>query len=844
MRKFVIGFVSLGVVLAVYVLYNRLSSSPSIETDPQVDIIKSASEANAVSGDSGIGRIGNVGVGPAQKAYYVTLNPKTKEIEREFGFEKLLSESRDIWDTEKPYINIYRRNFKCYITADKGKVQVVTAVGRTTPKDATFSSNVVVHIISGPPDDTKESFVYLDSIVFLSDRSLLSTGGPVKFVSQDISLDGSGMELIYNEQTERVEYFKISDLEFLHIKGAQAAVFSARGVRNEPAAEPESAAEPQQPQEPSVAVDAQKTQASPADAKPRDESQEGVYYVCTFDKNVLINTSEQLIFARDKLCINDIFWSTSSSDRRGEDDAGAANESEIPAETAEPVRQAADSTGERQITAAEPAEPNEPNGPSEQLESVVVTCDGGFVVVPRDSVRAQQQADANEAPGSVAKAEPPARLGNETRKSTFFTQRIDYNAATGEGLASGPAELTFYVGSASGVDSNEPPVPVKVTARNGASFSQASNKIVFTGDCLVTMPQRGLSEPRNVTFTASEITVNLPQDRSAKPDMSAAGPAELVFYMEDANTADMNQGPVPVTVDSQQQARFLAASNQIIFEGDSRCTMLREDPNATVNYMLLSEQITVDLPTDTNDSTPSPAVGIKHLTATGKVVRLATTKTAKAPLVPAGQSQETEAARLLGGVELKCSRFDYDAVRQLFAASGPGVIKFNNSKAPEPNKPVGRFSLEKPCWALMDGFESLKYFIRESRIVADAGSQERLQIDYIPAVERWYEEHVWAKASHVEALLYELPSGRTELSTLTATGGIECEDKDNEFIGSRLFYDHQAAIMKVRGDESQPCYYNGLLVDGIEMNAKTGKVRKVKAEIVGPGSIQTDKNQP
>jgi hypothetical protein len=844
MRKFVIGFVSLGVVLAVYLLYNRLSSSPSIDTSRQIDIIKSASEANAVSLDSAIGRIGNVGVGPAEKAYYVTLNPKTKEIEREFGFEKLLSKSRDIWDTEKPYMNIHRRNFKCYITADKGTVQVVTAVGRTTPKDATFSSNVVVHIVSGPPDETKESFVYLESIVFLSDRSLLSTAGPIKFVSQDIRLDGAGMELIYNEQTERVEYFKVNDLESLRVKGARAAVFSAGRVKNEAAAEAENPAELQQPREPSVAVDAQKAQASPADAKPQDEEQQGAYYKCTFNKNVLINTPDQLIFAGEKLCINDIFWSKSSPSRSAEDDAGAANDREVPAETAEPARQAADSAAERQITAAEPVEPNEPNGPSEQLESVVVTCDGGFVVVPRDSIRAQQEADANEAEGTITKAEPPAGLGDDTHKSTFFTQRIDYNAATGEGLAHGPSELTFYVGSASGVDSNEPPVPVKVTARNGATFSQTLNKIVFTGDCLVTMPQRDLTEPRNVTFTASEITVNLPEDRSAKPDMSAAGPAELVFYMEDANGADINRGPVPVTVNSQRQARFLAASNQIIFEGDSRCTMLREDPNATVNYMLLSEQITVDLPTDTNDSTPSPAVGIKHLTATGKVVRLATTKTAKGPIGPAGQSQDTDAARLLAGVELKCSRFDYDAVRQLFVASGPGVIKFNNSKAPEPNKPVGRFSLEKPCWALMDGFESLKYFIRESRIVADAGSQERLQIDYIPAVERWYDEHIWAKASHVEALLYELPSGRTELSTLTATGGIECEDKDNEFMGRKLFYDHQAAILKVGGDESQPCYYNGIRVDGIEMNAKTGKIQKVKAEIVGPGSIQTDKNQP
>jgi hypothetical protein len=305
--------------------------------------------------------------------------------------------------------------------------------------------------------------------------------------------------------------------------------------------------------------------------------------------------------------------------------------------------------------------------------------------------------------------------------------------------------------------------------------------------------------------------------------------------MEDANSTDINQEPVPVTVNAQKQARFLAASNRIVFEGDSKCIMLREDPNVVVKYMLFSEQITVDLPMDMNDGFSAPAVGIKHLTATGEVVRLATTKTAKAEGAVSGQLQDAKTGKLLGGVELKCSRFDYDTAQQLFSATGPGVIKLNNSEAPEPNEPVGRFSMQKPCWAVLDGFDNLKYFIRENRIVAGTASQEKLRIDYIPVVDGRYDEHIWAKAFYVEALLYELPSGQIELSTLTAKGGIEYEDKNNRFIGSELFYDHKTAILKAKGDESQPCFYNGALVEGIEMNVETGKV---KFNIVGPGAIQ------
>lgn len=827
MRKLVIGFVSLAVVLAAYLLYSRLSSSPTIDTGPEIDIIKSASDANLVDFDSEIGKIGDIGVGTTEKAYFTRLNKITKEIEEEFGFEKLLSEARDIWDVEKPYWNIYRHNFKCYITADKGKIQVVTAVGRTTPKDATFSSNVVIHIISGPPDDIKESFVYLDSIVFLSERSLLSTAGPVKFVSEDIRMNGTGMELIYDELTGRVEYFKINDLESLNISGSSAAMFSSGRNQDEAPAEVESRAVPQRPDESLLAVETKKAEAAAPDAVPQTGQKQGDYYKCTFNKNVFVNTPEELIFAGDKLCINDIFWSKSSSGRSAEDDTGAANEGEVALEAAEPSPQTADSVGKRQVTAPEP---NEPNSPSGQPEKIVVTCDGGFVVVPRDSIRAQEDTAASKGENAVPEAEPPSQFYDDTTKTRFFTRKIDYNATTRDGIADGLSELTFYVGSVSGADSNEAPVPVTVTALKGANFSQTSNKIVFTGDCLVTMPQSGLSKPKDVTFTASEITVNLPEDKSRKPDMFAAGPAELVFYMEDANSTDINREPVPVTVNAQKQARFLAASNQIVFEGNSKCIMVREDPNAIVKYMLLSEQITVDLPADTNDSTSTPAVGIKHLTAIGEVVRLAMTKTAKA--------EDAETGKLLSGVELKCTRFDYDTARQLFLATGPGVIKLNNSETSEPNEPVGRFSMQEPCWAVLDGFDALRYFIRENRIVADTASQEKIRIDYIPAVEGRYDENVWAKAFHVEALLDELPSGQMELSTLTAKGSIEYEDKNNRFIGSDLFYDHKTAILKAKGDESQPCYYNGILVERIEMNVET---RKVKTEIVGPGTIQMNR---
>ncbi|GAI70263.1 unnamed protein product [marine sediment metagenome] len=190
--------------------------------------------------------------------------------------------------------------------------------------------------------------------------------------------------------------------------------------------------------------------------------------------------------------------------------------------------------------------------------------------------------------------------------------------------------------------------------------------------------------------------------------------------------------------------------------------------------------------------------------------------------------------KFLGGVELKCVQFDYDAAQQLFLATGPGTIAMDNSRVSEPNEEVGRFSLRRPCWAIVENFGTLKYFLEENRIVADAGSQEIL-INYIPIVDGQYGQHTVATASHVEVFLYQTADGQSELSTLIASGGITYEDDDNEFVGSELFYDHNEFIMKVKGDKFQPCYFNGALVDGIEYNVRTAEGT---VEIIAPGALQ------
>ena len=213
-RKLTIWIFSLLAVLVLYFIFTRSSPTPEIVID------KSLQQPSADISDQSagqVGKIGDVGIGAVQQARYTHLNSK-KEVDREFGFEKLIHEMGDEWEIEKPFMNIFRRDFECRITADSGKVQVQAAGGRPAPKDASLNGNVVIHIIPAADSEITETFIYLDDIIFISERSQFSTKGPVKFVNDNAKLTGKGLEIIYSEQTRRLDFLRIMHLDDLNLR--------------------------------------------------------------------------------------------------------------------------------------------------------------------------------------------------------------------------------------------------------------------------------------------------------------------------------------------------------------------------------------------------------------------------------------------------------------------------------------------------------------------------------------------------------------------------------------------------------------------------------------------------
>ena len=681
-RKFTIWVVSLTLVFAIYILYSRISRTPRIGAE-KVD-----STIDVNSGEAGeLGKVGKVGVGTVQNARYTHLN-KNKEIDREFGFRKLLYESGDEWETEKPFINIFQHNFKCYITADRGNVVIDTAGGKPAPKDATLTSNVVIHIVPEEADKANEGFIYLDNVVFISEKSQFSSEGPIRFVSRNAQMLGKGFELVYNDELNRMEFLKITHLDNIHLQTPAASLLSS----NQPAAGEK---QTQTNETPKKAQEAEKPSTT-------GEKKEG--YKCILRKNVVINSPEQLIRA-DEVSIRNIMQPKASETKTAGTDLPSGGE--VPA-----------------------TKSNEPNKPAEKTMDIIVTCDGGIIVTPVGSSATFEENTAGAAADNSNVQKDFNEVGGKT---TFVAQNIDYDISTGDVIATGQSELKFYADDVMAEGHSGKAVPVKITAR--------------------------------------------------------------------------------------QKVQFLRAANQAVFEGDCISAMLRSDVNAVQEkYTLSAPKLLVYL-----SGGKTSSGGIKHLTAEGGSVKLATVKTA-------GQ-------KFLGGLELKCRKFDYDTDEQILLASGgPGVIKVDNSKVPAPQKSAkaGRFSLRRPCYAFLRYFEDLRYSLKTKRIVANAKSQVLL-LDYFPVAAGKEGPQVAVSAGHIEAALAQTAGGQTELMTLAATEGITYEDADKQFAGSEMFYDVNKSLITARGNKSQPCLLNGALVNGIEYNLKTDRV---KTAISGAGALQ------
>jgi hypothetical protein len=686
-RRFGVWLVSFLMVLVIYFIYNRLSRSPEISITSAVPE-GTLQPPEDYDGNTITGKVGNVGIGTVKNVRYTKVNPQ-KQVEREFGFESLLHQDGNDWEIEKPFYTIFGKQFKSTLTGDKARITVETSGGQVAPKEGILTGNVTIRIWPTHKGDFGDAVIYLDDVSFAGDRSLFSTDGFVEIDSNEVRMKGEGLEVVFNADDEQLEHLKIVKLKYLRLKRWSRQMSSA-GVSSQ---ENKSAGE-------------NKTASITG---PSTSLRTGKEYKCMLDRNVVIDTAEELLMA-DVVSISNFRMS-------GPTGGGSEEQTETEKNVEHRTSNVERSTGET-------------------IGDVTITCDGGILVVPMDSTVEPKTED----PSSHRYAEASRwQKAEDTRngRTMLWGQAVNYNAATGEAIATGPTQVIFDVNNMS-------------------------------------------REP-------------------VKPGKKAQGRAE-------------------VTIVSQKQASFEPALNRAAFAGDCRCVLSQKTEDVNMQYLVTAENLEVLLKQKPVENDSDSTLDIERFVAKDGDVRLASTKSI-------GQ-------HMLAGVEMKCARMDYNTVSRDFLATGPGLIKYDNSQTDEPQKGLGRFSLRRKCIALLRNFDSLEYYGGSSHLAAYA-KDGSLLADFFP--DSIAGDKVAVTASRVDADILEKPGGRTELGAVTAKGAITYEDKDVEIIGDEFVYDSAEEKIAVRGTPSYPCRFNGAEIDSIEGNVKTGKW---KTRIKGPGAIR------
>jgi hypothetical protein len=318
-------------------------------------------------------------------------------------------------------------------------------------------------------------------------------------------------------------------------------------------------------------------------------------------------------------------------------------------------------------------------------------------------------------------------------------------------------------------------------------------------------------------FVAQDIAYNV-----LTRDARAQGPVELTFYASDPNRLETQGQLIPINVTARQYGQFDAGDNSIVFTDHCECVLQKQDANQVVEeYRLEAPSIRIELVDDKDGQAIAATQDLKRIEASGGGVTLGLyTRVSEANSLSDTFTPAT--GELLAGAEMTCESFDCDPNKghEIFTAQGPGTVALNNAKAALGG---GGGKKPKPYYALLNGFETMQYYVADNLIVADTRDPNVLQFSYFPLLE---EPNMVGQANHVEIHLVKNETGQTQMGTLKATGNVSVQHGPNQFTGSDLMYNHETMDLIIRpGKDGRPCTFNGTSYPGIHYNLTTGELK-------------------
>ena len=310
MRKVIIYITTLLFVVLAFVVYKNLVDSPVItpedhdfsvqnsviEEDLQTNEIEEVAGENqsveAVSDD--FGKVDkDTRIGTADQLDYKQYYPNGR-IKSSFGCDKLLTKGQSLWTIEKPYMNMFELKYNCKVTADRGNVRVEDNGGDITPRDADLRGNVIIEITL--KEDGKQYTILMDDLIYESQRTEFVTKGPVQIVSEDIRMDGVGLNLIFNPKLGRVEFLKINRIDSLIARSDSLGTSNSSNIK----------VQTENTVYTSNASEASDIEVKSVEALKADDSSQ-IRYSCVLSKDVVIKRDGFTINA-ENVNVTNILW--------------------------------------------------------------------------------------------------------------------------------------------------------------------------------------------------------------------------------------------------------------------------------------------------------------------------------------------------------------------------------------------------------------------------------------------------------------------------------------------------------------------------------------------------------
>ena len=914
MRKFVIASIAVVAVGIAFFVYVSLMDTapmmqPNTDQTPDIDIADSVSKPQ---------KIGDVIIGPTETARYFGYDPVTKEPVVEYGFARLLDpgKSSSRWEVEKPYIVFYQPDYKCRLDSDKGIFQVDASGSSGVPKEAQLDKNVKIHIMPTAGSSIGETFIYMDDLVFSSERSEFTTDGPVRIDSPQIQMDGYGLIFIFNTAINRIEYLQLRDLELLRLKEIAST---------------QSTASSDKPKEKAETTDSAKTDKT--EKKPD-------FYLCTIEDNVEIQYGNELIVSgADQVNIQNI------------------NFSDIDEKTIE-----SDSSSDSALDTVSVA--GTANAEEDGSKEVLVKCDGGIIIqpMPANSVADMPIAEPDMAlemsgtplridrivsvlptesqalarcglltyrpaedvlrlftsplqPQILLNADANSRI--QTSGNVFWDRKAQHANIAGPGKvtigntkipSAEPSEINFQgvmdlLFAKMPQDVSGPTIQVinltggmDAVLRQNGTYKTKSNSAVLrfgrenqlaqaklTGDVYLESldtekPSQAVSQSAifhfddnqiakadlagNVRFASNDgkfastnAVIEFKPDaggtlqpkvlrtagqavmetasKTAQPPAKfeaqkidydletgsglAYGPIRVTYYEK----ADPDSGSlddwVPMTITADDNAQFYTDQSRDIRKVEMRDNVIASRLTRTADFtqrdQVHGDKMVVNFEKDAAGQTMVSDLAVTE----GKVFV---------------QSTKVHDEEILFNVKLNCQRIDYNGLTEEIVAAGPGKIELDNSKLKPVEKEGEGVKFNRPCFALIDGFDTLKWNMMDLTMVADA-KNDQMQLSYVPVRDGLEEKFIYLHSRKMQIGFLSNTDGDLELKDIFTDKGIFAEERDmfnkktvSAFSGQTLKYDAYAdpGWLTITGTEANPCFFNGARVPKVRYNTNTGDV--------------------